>query len=209
MIPAHESAHQTVTCSLWRGHDIDGQFAGCLHFNHALRVLGQRLFAMGENGGDDAKFYKHCGWKAAACVRAEWCGDCKIKFLTASMCTSTMRYFTAFLHNRTNSPEVFYPQHNGFMVWRRNLKLGMERMQGHDNWVVVVNNCLNSKSSLCIWPRHFTSDGRTRVRTERYKTSPSTLSSTIIATALNFTRFSLHSYGNREVILPHPVVVVQ
>lgn len=169
MIPAHESAHQTVT--RWRGQDVDGQFAGCLHSNHTLRVLGPRLFAMGENGGDDAKFDKHCGWRAAACVQAKWCGDCKIEFLTASMCTGTMRYFTAFLHNRNSSPEVFYPQHNGFMVrnWhtRRNLKLHMERIQGHDNWVVVANNCLNSKSSLCIWPRHSTSDGRTRVRTER------------------------------------------
>lgn len=54
MIPAHKSAHQTITCSLWRGHDVDGKFAGCLHSNHALRVLGPRLFAMGENGGDDA-----------------------------------------------------------------------------------------------------------------------------------------------------------
>lgn len=60
MIPAHESAHQTVIIHSEEAM-ILMEFAGCLHSNDALKVLGPRLFALGENGGDDAKFDKHCG----------------------------------------------------------------------------------------------------------------------------------------------------
>lgn len=41
--------------------------------------------------------------------------------------------------------------------------------------------------------------------TEHKKASPFTSSNTNIITALRFTRFSLNSYENRGVNLPHPV----
>lgn len=44
-----------------------------------------------------------------------------------------------------------------------------------------------------------------KIRQNTKKTSPLTSSITAITIALKFTRFSLHNYENREIILPLPV----
>lgn len=201
MIPAHESAHQTVTCSLWRGHDVDGKFAGCLHSNHALRVLGPWILAMGENAGDDAveEQLHVCETSGAetdtlnsllhGCVQALW--------------GILPRFFT------TEPVPLKFSTHNTMDLWS-----GTDTRGGIWNWEWNACRAITTDSSLRIIASTAKAlcafDHAIPPATDRlgcgqngikYKTYPSTLSSTgtIIATALNFTHFSLHNYEIRKL----------
>lgn len=87
----------------------------------------------------------------------------------------------------------------------RNLKLGTKRTLGRDNWV-AGNERLNSNST-CFRPCLFRDCQWAGAEWGQLgKKLPPSLLRIHYTTALRFNSFSLHTYKNREVVLPHPVL---
>lgn len=152
-------------------------------------------------------------WRAAACLRAKHYGNSKILFLNVLMCfgvRGTTRPSTAF--HTTEPVRLKFATHN------TDLRSGTDVWGGIWNW--VRNACwattteslgmITSTAIACAFDHAFsaTANGRGAEWGQLGKKLPPPFLWVHYSTAtdLSFTSFSLHTYENWEVVLPHPVL---